>query len=272
MIEVVDLGMKYRSGRETTVAIDSVTLDVKQHEFVSIVGPSGSGKTTLLKCIAGLLTPTSGYSSLEGQTTVSPPQDMAVVFQDYSRSLFPWLTVQDNVSLPLRKKKVIDRKGAVKEALKAVNLEGFADHYPWQLSGGMQQRTAIARALAIRPKVLLMDEPFASVDALTRSELEDLVLRVRTDFEGTVLLVTHDIDEAVYMADRVIILSGRPARVKEVLPIPLPRPREQIATKALPEFARMRTIVYRQIVGDAEEAGSDESKKKSAAKVSPSSQ
>lgn len=172
--------------------------------------------------------------------------------------MFPWLTVRKNVSLPLRKKQMADKDGAVDEALRAVSLERFVDHYPWQLSGGMQQRVAIARALACRPTVLLMDEPFASVDALTRSELEDLVLRVRVEFDGTVLLVTHDIDEAVYMADRVIVLSKHPATIQEILPIPLARPRQQIATKATAEFAELRTRVYRQIVNDESNSPANE--------------
>jgi NitT/TauT family transport system ATP-binding protein len=249
VIEVVGLGMRYGSGPDAANAIENVTFEVASHEFVCIVGPSGCGKTTLLKCIAGLINPTSGYSALGGQRILAPPQDMAVVFQDYSRSLFPWLTVRKNVSLPLRRKPELRKRNTVDDALEAVGLARFADRYPWQLSGGMQQRVAIARALACRPTVLLMDEPFASVDALTRAELEDLVLRVRVDFDGTVLLVTHDIDEAVYMADRVIILSKSPATIQEILPIPLPRPRQQIATKELAEFAQLRTRVYRQIVG-----------------------
>jgi NitT/TauT family transport system ATP-binding protein len=253
VIEVVGLGMRYGSAESGTTAIGDVSFEVEKHEFVCIVGPSGCGKTTLLKCIAGLLHPTSGHSTVNGRTVDSPPSDLAVVFQDYSRSLFPWLTVRKNVSLPLRRLSSRDRAAAVERALESVGLQRFRDHYPWQLSGGMQQRVAIARALAYRPRVLLMDEPFASVDALTRSELEDLVLRVRTEFEGTVLLVTHDIDEAVYMADRVIILSRPPSTIQEILSIPLPRPRQQIATKQTPEFASYRTKVYRQIV----EHGSD---------------
>jgi len=249
VIEVVGLGMRYGSDQETTTAIADVSFDVRPHEFVCIVGPSGCGKTTLLKCLAGLINPTSGHSTLKGERVLSPPQDMAVVFQDYSRSLFPWLTVRKNVSLPLRRKPALRKLDTVDDALEAVGLARFADYYPWQLSGGMQQRVAIARALACRPMVLVMDEPFASVDALTRSELEDLVLRVRVDFDGTVLLVTHDIDEAVYMADRVIILSKAPATIQEILPIPLPRPRQQIATKELAQFAQLRTQVYRRIVG-----------------------
>jgi NitT/TauT family transport system ATP-binding protein len=176
-----------------------------------------------------------------------PMIDMALVFQDYSRSLFPWLTVRKNILLPLRGRTREGREDVVQESLDAVGLLSYIDHYPWQLSGGMQQRVAIARALACQPRVLLMDEPFASVDAQTRAELEDLVLRIHAEFGVTMLLVTHDIDESVYMSDRVIILSSSPSYVQEVLAIDLPRPRAQDVTKALPEFASLRTHVYRAI-------------------------
>ncbi len=247
MLEVVGLSKSYRSGAKVTHAIERLDFAVEEHEFVGIVGPSGAGKTTLLKCVAGLLEPTSGQTLLRGVPVTSPPPELAVVFQDYSRSLFPWLTVRRNVELPLRHKGAGGRAAAA-EALAAVGLAGFESHYPWQLSGGMQQRVAIARALAYQPKVLLMDEPFASVDAQTRAELEDLVLRVREQFGVTIVLVTHDIDEAVYMSDRVVVLSRPPSTVSEILPVELPTPRDQIETKALPEFASLRARVYEEIM------------------------
>ncbi|MDO8186019.1 ABC transporter ATP-binding protein [Conexibacter sp. JD483] len=248
MLEVVGLSKSYRSGAKVTHAIERLDFAVEEHEFVGIVGPSGAGKTTLLKCIAGLLEPTSGQTLLRGAVVTAPPPELAVVFQDYSRSLFPWLTVRRNVELPLRHKGVADKGAAASEALAAVGLAGFESHYPWQLSGGMQQRVAIARALAYQPKVLLMDEPFASVDAQTRAELEDLVLRVREQFGVTIVLVTHDIDEAVYMSDRVVVLSRPPSTVREILPVELPLPRDQIETKALPAFASLRARVYEEIM------------------------
>jgi len=260
MIEVADLGMHYQNGRNESVAIERVTFDVDQGEFVCIVGPSGCGKTTLLKCIAGLLKPTSGFTKLAGRTVLEPPEDTAVVFQDYSRSLFQWLSVRRNVALPITRQSKFERDRIVQESLQAVGLERFASYHPWQLSGGMQQRVAIARALACRPKVLLMDEPFASVDALTRAELEDLVLRVRQEFSATVLLVTHDIDEAVYMSDRVVILSQSPAKVNHIQEIPLARPRNQVATKRNPEFGQLRTSVYTRIVPDGSMAVTQQSK------------
>jgi NitT/TauT family transport system ATP-binding protein len=187
---------------------------------------------------------------------------MALVFQDYSRSLFPWLTVRKNVMLPLKSGTKSERERLVAESLDAVGLTDVVNQYPWQLSGGMQQRVAIARALASRPRLLLMDEPFASVDAQTRADLEDLVLRIHGEFAVTSLLVTHDIDESVYMSDRVIILSSHPSYVQEVLTVDLPRPRTQELTKATPEFAQLRTHVYREITkahGDSRRIASERS-------------
>ena len=172
-----------RHGREAHEALRSITFSIAAGEFVCVVGPSGCGKTTLLKCIAGLLRPSSGEVIVDGRPVTEPPEKMALVFQEYNRSLMPWMTVRNNVLLPLRHKKLSkqERTALVEESLEAVGLSGFIDRYPWQLSGGMQQRVAIARALAYEPSILLMDEPFASVDAQTRGELEDLVLQVRED-------------------------------------------------------------------------------------------
>ena len=246
-LEVRALSKTFVGRDRQSVAIAEVGFDVAEREFVTVVGPSGCGKTTLLKCIAGLMAPSTGETRFGGARVSGPVSDMSLVFQDYSRSLFPWLTVRKNVLLPLRGGTSSEREQVVGESLEAVGLTRFIDHYPWQLSGGMQQRVAIARALAVRPRMLLMDEPFASVDAQTRADLEDLVLRIHAEFEVTMLLVTHDIDESVYMSDRVIILTTSPSYVQEVLPIDLPRPRAQEVTKASPEFARLRTHVYRAI-------------------------
>ena len=246
MLKVTHLSKTYGSGTKATRAIGDLSFEVEAGEFVCIVGPSGCGKTTLLKTMSGLLEPTSGTVELDGTRITAPPEQMALVFQDYSRSLYPWMTVAKNVEFPLRRKSR-DRKAAVAQALESVGLAGFEDKYPWQLSGGMQQRVAIARGLAYRPEILLMDEPFASVDAQTRSDLEDLVLKIRHDYGVTILFVTHDIDESVYLADRVVILSQRPTVVQEVLDVPLPRPRDQVATKELPEFAHLRAHIYRAI-------------------------
>jgi NitT/TauT family transport system ATP-binding protein len=230
-------------------AIRDISFVVHEREFVCIVGPSGGGKTTLLRCLCGLHDASGGQITLHDRKIIEPPEEMAAVFQDYSRSLMPWYTIARNVELPLRNK-IADRRqraDRVAAALQEVGLDGFGDHFPWQLSGGMQQRAAIARAIAYQPEILIMDEPFASVDAQTRSELEDLTLSVRHDVGTAILLVTHDIDEAVYLADRVIVLSSRPATVMEVVEIDLPRPRDQLETKSHPRFAEYRSHVLELI-------------------------
>jgi NitT/TauT family transport system ATP-binding protein len=249
MLEIRSIGKRYGSGEKTVHALGRVAFDVADGEFVCVVGPSGCGKTTLLKCIAGLLQPSYGEVVLRGRRVTGPPPEMAVVFQEYSRSLMPWASVRNNVLLPLRHKKLTrtERTRLVEQALDAVGLTRFIDHYPWQLSGGMQQRVAIARALAYQPSMLLMDEPFASVDAQTRADLEDLVLRVREEFKVTILFVTHDIDESVYLSDRIVVLTHSPAEVKEMLAVDLPHPRDQIETKELSDFAHLRAHVYRLV-------------------------
>jgi NitT/TauT family transport system ATP-binding protein len=249
MLETKGIAKVYGSGRRATHALEDVSFTVGGGEFVCVVGPSGCGKTTLLKCIAGLLRPTRGEVMLRGKRVLEPPDELALVFQEYSRSLMPWSTVRSNVLLPLRHKKLsgAQRRELVEESLESVGLTQFIDHYPWQLSGGMQQRVAIARALAYQPAILLMDEPFASVDAQTRGDLEDLILRVREEYDITILFVTHDIDESVYLADRVVVLTHSPTKVKEIVSVRLPRPRDQIATKELQEFVNLRGHVYRLI-------------------------
>jgi NitT/TauT family transport system ATP-binding protein len=245
MLSVTHVQKTYGSGGQAVEAIRDLTLTVQKGEFVCIVGPSGAGKTTLLKCLCGLLTPSSGTVTLDGEPVTEPPAAMASVFQDYSRSLMPWFTVERNVGLPLRNKhrSKAERAARVAHALHAVGLESFGSRYPWELSGGMQQRVAIARGLAYEPEILLLDEPFASVDAQTRADLEDLILRVRDDTGVTMLLVTHDIDEAVYLADRVVVMSARPSVVVETVEVDLPRPRDQVETKSLARFAELRAHV-----------------------------
>jgi len=249
VLEITKLGKTYGTGERATHAIADVSFAVEDGEFVCVVGPSGCGKTTLLKCVGGLLSPGSGEVLLRGRKVTSPPEEMALVFQEYGRSLMPWSSVWNNVLLPLRHKKLAatKRKTLVEESLAAVGLTRFSHHYPWQLSGGMQQRVAIARALAYQPSILLMDEPFASVDAQTRGDLEDLVLQVREEFAVTIVFVTHDIDESVYLSDRVVVLTHAPTEVKEIIDVDLPFPRDQITTKELPEFAHLRGHVYRLI-------------------------
>ncbi|WP_262107184.1 ABC transporter ATP-binding protein [Arthrobacter sp. Marseille-P9274] len=248
-LEVTALSKTYGSGANAKCVIEDLTFTVNTDEVVCIVGPSGVGKTTLLKCLAGLQPATSGTAAIDGRTIAGPPPEMALVFQDYSRSLMPWLTVRKNVRLPLRHLHLPGQEmnQRIDTALEAVGLAHAANQYPWQLSGGMQQRVAIARALAYRPEILIMDEPFASVDAQTRFELEDLCLKIREDFGMTILVVTHDIDEAVYLSDRVVVLGSKPARVLDVVDVDLPAPRDQISTRSLPEFAEQRTTVLSMI-------------------------
>ncbi|OIJ64482.1 ABC transporter [Streptomyces mangrovisoli] len=230
-------------------AVRDLTFTVEAGELVCLVGPSGCGKTTLLKCMGGLLTPTSGDVLLEERRVTGPPPGMAFVFQEYGRSLFPWMRVAENVELPLKQKDLPRqrRRELVRDALEAVGLADAAGAYPWQLSGGMQQRVAIARALAYEPQVLLMDEPFAAVDAQTRADLEDLVRRLWQERSMTILFVTHDIDEAVYLGERVIVLSASPTVVQEQLKVDLPAERDQLHTRVAPRFAELRTHVYQQI-------------------------
>jgi len=243
MLEVVDLGHSYREG----TALENVSFRVDPGELVCVVGPSGCGKSTLLRCVAGLQRPSSGSVWLRGQRVDGVPTELAVVFQDYSRSLLAWKTVAGNVGFPLhtRERSKSRRRERVMHALSSVGLSHVADKYPWQLSGGMQQRVAIARALAYRPALLLMDEPFASVDAQTRADLEDLLLQVRAEHDMTIVLVTHDIDESVYLSDRVLVLSASPAVVVDDIKVGLPRDREQITTRASDAFVHLRSDVAR---------------------------
>jgi NitT/TauT family transport system ATP-binding protein len=276
----------------TQVAIEDISFEVPDGQLVAIVGPSGSGKSTLLRCVGGLLSPTAGQVVLSGSPVTRVPDGLAVVFQDYSRSLYPWLSVRDNVALVLAggrppvppagrvpggaqdegngqhvrhdedwrsggaggrsfKLKRKERRQKAMAALRIVGLADAADKYPWQLSGGMQQRVAIARALACDPVLLLMDEPFGSVDAQTREDLQDLILRVRAERGMTILLVTHDIDESIYVGDRILVLTAGPGKLHADLAVDLPGARDQIATKETREFARLRAEVSGLVRGKA---------------------
>ena len=249
MLSIKNLKKVYQVADGEIEAVRNLTFDVADGELICVVGPSGAGKTTLLKCIAGLLTPTSGSIELAGSPVTGPPKAMAVVFQEYGRSLFPWMTVHANVELPLKNQGVpkAEREKLVADALEAVELSHVPKSYPWQLSGGMQQRVAIARAVAYKPKVLLMDEPFAAVDAQTRADLEDLIRDIWHKLGVTILFITHDIDESVYLAQRVIMLSNSPTVVQDDLTIDLPDQRDQLETRSSKRFAELRTHVYEQI-------------------------
>lgn len=243
-MEIRKVAKTYGQGQEAVTALKEISMTLHTGELVSVVGPSGCGKTTLLKIMSGLMEASSGEVILQGERITAPPEQLAVVFQDYANSLMPWMTVQDNIALPLlRKYPKAERNARVVRSAEAVGLGDFLEKYPWQLSGGMQQRVAIARALAYEPAVLLMDEPFASVDAQTRASLEDLTLKLRSEFDMSIILVTHDIDESVYMADRLVVLTSRPTTVQKEIDVPLPHPRDQIETKHTSEFADLRALV-----------------------------
>ncbi|MEU4164167.1 ABC transporter ATP-binding protein [Actinoplanes sp. NPDC026670] len=248
LIRVAGLAKTFTGRRGLrTPALDDIGFEQAVDEFVAVVGRSGCGKTTLLRCLAGLEKPDNGLIWYDGSPVTGIPAGVSIVFQDYHRSLFPWLTVRENVRFPVRRLGRATGRRLATDALRMVELTDFADHHPWQLSGGMQQRVAIARAIVSSPRYLLMDEPFASVDAQTRATLEQLTLRVAALIGATVLLVTHDIDEAILMADRVLVLSARPGRIVEEVPIDLPRPRDEVETRALPRFQDYRRVIHRLI-------------------------
>ncbi|MEU3514544.1 ABC transporter ATP-binding protein [Streptomyces sp. NPDC006654] len=232
--------------------LDGISLSVPQGQLLSVVGPSGCGKSTLLRTIAGLLPVQEGTVTVDGTPVTGVPERLAVVFQEYGRSLLPWLTVRDNVALPLLRRGLprAARRAEAETILERVGLHGVARRRPRELSGGMQQRVAIARALVPRPSLLLMDEPFGSLDAGTREDLEDLLLEVHRADDTTIVFVTHDIDESVYVGDRVVVLSPGPgSRVVRDLPVTLPRERDQITTRASAAFVALRTEVGRAVRG-----------------------
>ena len=245
-VRIAGLGKSFRGDRGTVVALDGVTLDIGENEFVSLVGTSGCGKSTLLSILAGLESHDRGTLTVDGHPITGPGRDRGVVFQSYT--LLPWLTALGNVEFALQAAGIA--KGTVRavaqEHLALVGLTGFADAYPSQLSGGMKQRVAIARALSYRPKMLLMDEPFGALDALTRHHMQELLARIWERHRLTVLFVTHDVEEAVYMSDRVAVMSNRPGRIKTIIPVDLPRPRHYDMT-GTPAFAALQRRVLDEI-------------------------
>jgi NitT/TauT family transport system ATP-binding protein len=253
VLRVRGLHKSFAAGGGTTVALNGIELDVEAGSFVSIVGPSGCGKSTLLQIMAGLATPTSG-DVFYGQSRVQdPPLDVVYVFQQYTRSLFPWKTVERNVAFGLENKGNLSRQeiaARTREMIGLVKLTGFERHYPWQLSGGMQQRVAIARALACRPAVLLMDEPFSAVDALTRAGLQELLRTLWRELGLTVVFVTHDVDEGIYLSTRVVAMTRAPGTIAIDMPIELAAPRDQIATRALPAYLDYRARLLGQLFAD----------------------
>jgi NitT/TauT family transport system ATP-binding protein len=245
MLEARGLGVSF-GPREILCGLD---FEVADQEFVSVVGPSGCGKTTLLRLLAGLALPSTGELRFNGQRVDAPQPEIAIVFQDYGRALLPWRTVSGNVALALEARRLPRREFDARIAglLDKMRLTRHADHFPAQLSGGMQQRVQIARCLAQEPRLLLMDEPFGSLDAITRHELQDEVARLAREDRRTVLFVTHDLEEAIYLGDRVIALTANPGRIAEIVDIELPRPRDQLATREDARFLQYRHRLYRHL-------------------------
>src|SRR5881392_1359438 len=243
-IEVRDVSLVYDTPAGRVTCVEHVSFDIEQSQFLCLVGPSGCGKSTLLNIIAGFLAPTSGEVRIGGKTIVGHGMDRGIVFQDFAQ-LFPWRTALGNVSFGLEMKRVprAERERIALEQLRLVKLEKFAHAYPHHLSGGMQQRVAIARALAYNPSVLLMDEPFAALDALTRDDMQRLLADVWRETRKTVIYVTHNVAEAVYLADRVVIMTPHPGTVKLEMPIGLKRPRDPLSV----EFLQYQKELLRQL-------------------------
>lgn len=233
-------------GGEPTRALEPATLNVEDNDFITILGPSGCGKSTLLRIVAGLDQPTTGRVLLDGAVVRDPGPDRGMVFQSYT--LFPWLTVRQNICFGLREKGVAEKSQdeIANHFIEQVGLRGFENHFPKQLSGGMQQRTALARALANDPKILLLDEPFGALDNQTRALMQELLLGIWEQHKKTVLFVTHDIDEAIFMANRVLVMTARPGKVKCDISIDLPHPRHY-TVKTTPEFAAYKARLTEEI-------------------------
>jgi NitT/TauT family transport system ATP-binding protein len=248
-VEVRNLSKRFSAhGRS---AFEGVSFSVPKGGFTALIGPSGCGKSTLLHIMAGLSAATSGEVHLHGEQVMAPRSEMMFVFQQYTKSIFPWKTVLENVMLALKYHSSASRAelGALcMKQLGSVGLSRYAHYHPYQLSGGMQQRVAIARALVRRPNVLLMDEPFSALDAMMRAELQDLLLELWRELGLTILFVTHDLDEALYLAQRVIVLSASPGRVADAVEVPLAYPRHQVQTRSNPQYLELRERLYRSMV------------------------
>ena len=235
-----------QQGRPPTRALEPTSLTVAANDFITILGPSGCGKSTLLRIVAGLDRPTTGTVRLDGRVVDGPGADRGMVFQSYT--LFPWLNIEDNIAFGLAEKGVpeAERRSIVASYVEKVGLQGFEKHWPKQLSGGMQQRTAIARALANDPEILLLDEPFGALDNQTRGLMQELLLGIWERERKTVLFVTHDIEEAIFLASRVIVMSARPGRIKCDIPVDLPHPRDY-RIKTSPEFSKLKAQLTEEI-------------------------
>ena len=244
----------YGNGTDTFTAISDISLGIAGGTITAVIGRSGCGKSTLLRIMAGLLQPSAGAIRIDNAIVQGPPQNVRYVFQDYGESLFSWATVRKNVEFGARYARPAcqDIEAAARLNLARVGLNHAADRYPWELSGGMQQRVAIARALASTPKLLLMDEPFGAVDALSRASLQDMIQTIWSELSLTIVFVTHDLDEAIYLADRVVVLHPAGDGVLEDTLIDLPRPRDQLHTRENPSFLRYRRKLLEFVLGSGE--------------------
>jgi NitT/TauT family transport system ATP-binding protein len=238
------VGVEFPTARGPMRVLDDVSFDVAQGEFVSIIGPSGCGKTTLMNIVGGFVTPTEGSVLLDGQPVRGPGPDRGVIFQEYG--VFPWLTVRQNIAfgLGLGASRVPppEREAVVERYMTLMGLKDFADHHPKHLSGGMRQRLALARAYAVRPEFLLMDEPFGALDAQTRTAMQDLLLQVLDSESKTVLLITHSVDEAIYLSSRIVVVTARPARIRTIVDVPFAYPRAEDLHED-PRFAALRSQI-----------------------------
>lgn len=245
-LEMEGISKTFDTGEQSVLALDDVSIALAENEFVTLVGTSGCGKSTLLSIAAGLQSASAGEVLVDGEPVAGPGRDRGVVFQSYT--LFPWLNAKENIEFALRGESLSasERSDQSMEHLKLVGLEDFADKYPNQLSGGMQQRVAIARALSYRPEILLMDEPFGALDALTRQLMQELLTKIWEQHKLTVLFVTHDVEEAVYISDRVLVMTNRPGRIKKEVKVDLPRPRSYEMVGS-PEFGELYAEVLESI-------------------------
>jgi NitT/TauT family transport system ATP-binding protein len=250
IIQLRDVTKTFQSHDRSLTVFNSFSYQVENRSFLSVVGPSGCGKSTLLKLISGLETPSDGEIRFNGRIVNGPPKGMIYVFQQYTKSILPWRTVIENVEFGLRARRRVSFKEVrerCREYIDLVGLNGYENYYPYQLSGGMQQRVCIARALICEPEVLLMDEPFSAVDAMTRAILQELVMRIWQKLPITILFVTHDVDEAVFLSTRIISLGRAGAGISEDVTINLPSPRNQIETRAHPQFTELRQRLFASI-------------------------
>jgi NitT/TauT family transport system ATP-binding protein len=237
--------------KDTLVALEDFTVDVREGEFLTIVGPSGCGKSTFLNCVAGLWFPTAGELLVNGKPVTGPGPDRSVVFQDYA--LLPWRTVKANVRLGLELQRRVDSTTDenVAKYIELVGLSGFEDAYPRELSGGMRQRVGLSRALVTEPRILLMDEPFAAVDAITRELMQDELARIILKTGQTIVFITHSVDEAITLGDRIVVVTDRPGRVKEILPVSIPRPRSGREIRHLPDYTELSDRVWSLLAKDS---------------------